>query len=167
MKTKFTLPAKEFSFAGFDFPKNVFTLPSGNMEQRIARMKQRFTGPYYHAPKPNNSDGVGFYLADVGMPATRWQWADEVEDVRIGHTGWFCDTHQDCKIRGIVFRLPNNRGFLAGCSMGEHMSSNIDGKLYDSATDAARAADGIAEWQAEREREYQEAIEQEDNEGGE
>jgi hypothetical protein len=41
--------------------------------------------------------------------------------------------------------------------MGEGMSSAVDGSIYDTPEDAAHAADSMAEYAAEREREYQEA----------
>lgn len=40
--------------------------------------------------------------------------------------------------------------------MGEGMASEIDADLYDDITDAAQAADSLAENAADREREYQE-----------
>jgi predicted GNAT superfamily acetyltransferase len=66
-----------------------------------------------------------------------------VDGVRIDHTGWFCDEY-GTKIRGIVVALPHGR-FLAGWSMGEGMASTVDADLYDTAEDAAYAADSMAE----------------------
>jgi len=150
----------EFRFAGFDFPKYVFTLPTGPFKKRIERMKNSGVGAYYHAPTPNQHKGVGFYLDSDGMPGLRWKWCDEVEDVRINHTGWFCDEYQDGKLRGIVMRLPKGKGFLAGWSMGEGMSSSVDCDIIDNEIDAARTADSLAENAAEREREYQDEQEE-------
>ena len=145
-----------FNFAGFRFPKFVFTLPRGSFKKRIEHMRKPICGAYYHAPKPitgGPNQGAGFYLDSDGMPGLRWQWCDDIcRDIR--HTGWFCDDFQDSKIRGIVMRLPHGRGFLAGWSMGEGMASEIDGYIYADAIDAARAADSMAETVAENEREY-------------
>lgn len=150
---------KEFSFAGFDFPKHVFSLPTGKLNPK----QKRYTPGYYHKPTPNNTDGIGFYLSDSeGMGfALRWKWCDDVAD-NINHTGWFCDEYQDSKIRGIVLRLPKNRGFLAGWSMGEGMASELDYTIFDDEIVAAYAADRMAEHAAEREREYQESQNQDE-----
>lgn len=147
----------QFTFAGFTFPKYVWTLPNGSFAQRLARSKNRVTGPYYHAPKPNSNGGIGFYLDNHGMPGLRWQWADECEDVRIDHSGWFTDEYGDSEtIRGLVMRLPKGRGFLAGWSMGEGMASEIDSYVYETEKDAAYAANSMAESAADHQREHNE-----------
>lgn len=155
MKTLLSTLKPEFTFAGFTFPKHVWTLPRGNMAKRLAARKPVVCGDYYHAPKPNCNAGIGFYLASDGAPALRWQWADDV--VRLQHQGWFCDEYQDSIIRGVVFRLPHGRGFLAGWSMGEGMASELDLFVYGDEESAAYAADSMAERVAEAEREYQAA----------
>lgn len=146
----------EFSFAGFAFPKWVWSLPKGSKAKRLKAAKNPVCGPCYHAPKPGGGKGVSFYLESEGSLALRWQWADEVSGVRIGHTGWYSDEHGDSeKIRGLVFRLPKSRGFLAGWSMGEGMASALECDIYETEREAARAADSLAENVADREREYQ------------
>jgi hypothetical protein len=146
----------EFTFAGFTFPRYVATLPTGTMKARVSQRKPPMTGDYYHAPTPNNRAGIGFYLSDSdGCPfSLRHQWCDEVHGAYIDHRGWFADDYQDTKYRGIVFRLPHGRGFLAGYSMGENMLSSVDFYVYRDAVDAAYAADALAEQAADREREY-------------
>lgn len=143
-----------FEWASFTFPKYVFTLPTGPMAKRLSRAKDQCTGPYFHAPTPNQTDGKGFYLASDGMPGLRWTWADDV--ISLGHRGWYCDEFQDSTIRGVVFRLPRGRGFLAGWSMGESMASAMSYTIHDTAKEAARAADEEARIAAEREREHEE-----------
>lgn len=146
-----------FTFAGFNFPRNVAILPKGSLQSRLAKRKNRCTGPYYAAPTPNQP-GAFFYLDSDFMPGLRWQWADEVEGARITHTGWWSDPHGDGdRIRGIVFRLPKGRGFLAGWSMGESMASELSTRIYADEVAAAYAADSDAESTAESEREYQSA----------
>jgi hypothetical protein len=145
---KFQLPDVEFKFAGFNFPKFVFTLPKGNFKKRIDHMKNPSCGPYYHKPTINQKESLGFYLDSDGMPKLRWKWCDEVADVTIEHCGFNCDQYGDSLIRGFVMRLPNNRGFLAGASMGEGMSSSVDYYIYSTEKDAAYGADSIAEYQA-------------------
>ena len=150
-----------FSFAGFEFPKYLWDLPKGPFGKRIKQRKPVVCGAYYCAPTPQGRDGSkGFYLDSDGMPDLRWQWCDNIANIR--HTGWFCDNFQDTKIRGIVMQLPRGRGFLAGWSMGESMVSEIEYQIYDDAVDAAWAADSIAECVAEREREYRESEETEE-----
>lgn len=152
---------KEFSFAGFSWPKYVWTLPRGSLAKRREKAKEpRIVGPYYHAPKPNtrNDGAIGFYLNDAGQPFARWLYADDVRGAHIDHNGWYCDGHQHQTMRGIVAQLPHGR-FMAGWTMGEGMSSAIFPEVYDDVIEAARIADEHARVAAEREREYQEAEE--------
>jgi hypothetical protein len=147
---------RELAFAGFAFPKYVWTLPQGPLSKRLERAKVASTGPYYHSPKPNQCGALGFYLDSDGAPGLRWRYCDDIAR-SIGHTGWFTDEYGDSEtIRGIVMRLPANRGFLAGWTMGEGMASAIDADIYDDETAAAYAADSMAEHVAEREREFTE-----------
>lgn len=161
MKTVLSALKPEFTFAGFTFPKHVWTLPRGNMVKRLAARKPVVCGDYCHAPKPvsGRHPGKGFYLDSDGMPGLRWQWADDVVSLR--HRGWFCDSHCEETIRGVVLRLPHGRGFLAGWSMGEGMASECDGFIYADEESAAYAADSMAERAAEAEREYQAAQDEE------
>jgi hypothetical protein len=152
MQTVLSKLTPEFSFAGFSFPKHVWTLDHMPVAKRLQRRAPVVCGAYYHCPTPNQNAGVGFYLDSDGQPFTRWVWCDEVVSLR--HTGWFCDEYQGQKIRGIVVRLPHGR-FLAGWSMGENMASSVDAEVYTCERDAAYAADGLAESAADAEREYQ------------
>lgn len=163
MKTLFSifpLQPAQFSFASFTWPRYVATLPKGSKDKRLERYKRPICGPYYHAPRPENAGkGPGFYLGDDSAPfLLRWQYCDEVA-TSIRHTGWFADEYQDDKFRGLVFRLPRGRGFLAGWTMGEGMSSAVDGCIYDDELSAALAADSMAEKAADDEREAREAEE--------
>lgn len=150
--TRFTLPAPEFSWAGFSFPKWLFTLPKGSMAKRLERSRNECCGPCYHCPNPDKAGtGAGFYLQSDGMPGLRWQWADDCRS-SIQHTGWYTQPDGDGdKIRGIVFRLPKSRGFLAGWSMGEGMASTLDCTIYPDERSAALAADSMAQHAAELE----------------
>ena len=60
-------------------------------------------------------------------------------------------------------RLPHNRGFLAGWSMGEGMISEIEYAIYDDEREAAKVADSLAEETAEKEREFQESQEEDED----
>lgn len=145
----------QFNFAGFSWPRYVANMAT---LQTLHKKKEqrRYTGGYYHAPKPNAS-GKGFYLDSDNQPFTRWRWCDDVAQ-SIRHAGWFCDEHGDgSKIRGLVVYLPHGR-FMAGWSMGEGMASSVEEDIYDDETSAAYTADSMAENAAEKEREYQEGV---------
>ncbi len=117
-----------FSFAGFQWPRFVAMLPRGDVESRLARHKSPVTGPYYHAPRPierGEHHETFFYLESDFSPGLRWQYCDDVAS-SIDHFGWFTDEYGDGEtIRGIVARLPKNRGFIAGWTMGEGMASGL------------------------------------------
>lgn len=169
----FPLPFAEFYFASFVWPRYLATLPRGSKAKRLEQYKRPVCGLYMHAPKPENAGkGTGFYHESSCSPfRLRWEYCDEVSGARIRHTGWYADEFQDTKIRGLVFRLPRSRGFLAGWTMGESMASGMDCDIYETELEAARAADSLAESVANKEREYQEAesakFEQEEREARE
>ena len=148
------------TFAGFEFPQTIAILTRGPLSKRLEEYKRthgkRVCGPYFRTQPAENQKGMSFYLDSDFMPDMRWTWADEVDGTHIRHTGWFADDFQDQTIRGIVFRLPAGRGFLAGWSMGKGMASGLDYDVWDNEADAAREADRMAERTAEAEREYQE-----------
>lgn len=136
----------EFTFAGFTFPRYVATLAIGPAALRRQRDTRKVCGGYYHAPRPNDNSGRGFYLGDAGQPCKRWEWASDTE--------WYCDEFGDQTMRGIILRLPHGR-FLAGYSMGEGMSSAVSATVYTDEGEARAAADEEARCVAESEREYQ------------
>lgn len=150
------------TFAGFSFPQEIPILPRAPLVKRLAEFKvnhgNRVCGPYFRTQPSVNAKGMSFYLGSDFMPDMRWEWCDEVEGSRVRHTGWFCDDFQDQKIRGLVFRLPHSRGFLAGWSLGEGMASGLEYEIYDYEIEASRAADSLAENIAEAERERNEYI---------
>ena len=139
------------------FPeKQFFWFPCPMNQLKKRRGKNRTCGPYYTTREliTGAHPDWSFYLESDFAPGLRWQWCDDVTP-RIDHSGWFTDEYGDGdKIRGIVFRLPSSLGFLAGWSMGIDMASEIDCTIYEDETDAAYAADSMAEDAAEREREY-------------
>lgn len=116
-------------------------------------------GGYLSSDESEVSEGSGVRLRVVG-------WADHIVPMR--HKGWFTDDHGDGETaRGLVLRLPNGRGFLAGWSMGAGMCASFAGDIYDCERDAAYAADEEARCAAEQEREYQAAEERAERERGE
>jgi len=129
-------------------------------------------------PTYNYGDGLGTGRTP-DRPFRFVGFADEV--VRLNHTGWFADEHGDTIYRGVVFQLPARGGntiYLAGAEWGESSRKGFDTgggwieigprDMYESKEDAAHAANSIAEYAAEAEREYQEAerarIEEEEEE---
>lgn len=138
----------EFSFAGFTWPRYVATLAQGPAALRRQRGIRKVCGGYFHAPRPNDSSGRGFYLGDAGQPAPRWGFTD---------AEYYCDRDCHDTIRGIILRLPHGR-FLAGYSRGEGMASGVDGTVYTDEDEARYAADEEARIAAERQREYEEQL---------
>lgn len=91
-------------------------------------------------------------------------FADEQGLRSIDHKGWFVDDLQSDVYRGQVFQLPAHKGkerFLAAFADPYNDAAYIDfSTVYDCAEDAARAADSMAEYTAEEERNYSEAYHQ-------
>jgi len=128
------------TFAGFEFPQEIPILPRAPLAKRLAEYKlthgKRVCGPYFRTEPSPNPSGMSFYLDSDFQPGLRWEWADEIDGARIQHRGWYSDEYGDAeKIRGLVFRLPHGRGFLAGWSMGEGMAS---GKYREPGSGALR-----------------------------
>lgn len=126
----------------------------------------------YGACKPDvtygrrNAAGEGFVENTEGN--LRTVFADEVEGIRLNHTGWWCDEFQDRKLRGVVVRLSHGRCFPAyresdnGGLMVDWSDCHLEdrsriGGARGCLIEAARAADSFAEHAAEKEREYNEA----------
>lgn len=127
------------------------------LQKRLEARKH--TGAYYmQSPTAGKDEYRSFYLDSDFMPTLRHRTADEI--LTLSHTGWFCDDMQLQTIYGLVFRLPHERGFLAGWSMGEGMASTLDTTIYDDEEAAAYIADSMAENAAENEREYQQQSEE-------
>lgn len=149
--------------------------------------KGQFYGPRGGAGQPFDSEGTRLrWLEDTAAAGFRFcGWSDEIaretgHGRSIEHTGWFSragDWSGD-KLRGGVWQLPARDGsarYVPGYAefegkgetnpgsaalalwemeRGERGDERDDSALWE----AARAADGIAEAQAERERDYSEAM---------
>lgn len=118
-------------------------------------------------PTYNYGEGLG---GRTTRPFRFVGFADEVEGVRIDHTGWHGDADGYNLFRGVVFQIPARGGnpqYLAGCEWGKSTRKGFDsgggwieigrGDIYESAKDAAYAADDIARYAAEEAREEDEA----------
>jgi hypothetical protein len=148
------------AFAGFPVPRKLARWKPLNRSARGPRRAK--DSPWCFAyritpPEAGKAEGASFYHESEFMPGLRWQWCDKVEGIRIRHEGWFMSPDGDGDtIRGIVFRLPRSRGFLAGWSMGKGMAGRVLREVFATERQAAYAADREAESVAEAEREREE-----------
>ena len=84
---------EKFTFAGFQWPRQVARIACGPTALREKWAARKTCGEYIHAPHPNNAHPRGFYLDSDGQPFTRWRWCDDV--IRINHRGWFYNEHRE------------------------------------------------------------------------
>ena len=100
----------------------------------------------------NGADGskIPVWYSHKGPNFRSEKFADEVS--RIDHTGWFTNTDQSEKARGIVARLTHGR-FIAGYHCDSNDERTYFPEIFDDEEDAARAADSHAESFAEMARE--------------
>lgn len=73
----------------------------------------------------------------------------------IEHDGWFTDDQMDNTLRPRVWRLTHGR-MVAGYDASAWDTVRLDRVVYDDEREAWRAADAMAEHDAERERDYSE-----------
>lgn len=125
---------------------------------------RRYCGPYRWAPAKPGS-GRGFYSGpsalDMDARGSSFRLRiedanDHIRDRRNQIRGYYCDSDCIDTLQPIIARLPRGRGFLAGWTMGAGMCASLEGDIYPDAESAAGAAHDVAEYAAEREREYQE-----------
>src|SRR5262245_61718619 len=107
---------------------------------------------------PPSDDGYR-WIENIGTAWRKIGFADDLAH-SIQHTGWFTDdTFQDETFRGIVYRLPSHNGkpvYFVGYAdpwNDDAARGEIRTDLDDN-TDAAHAADHVAEICAETAREY-------------
>ena len=134
-----------------------------------ARLASRkYCGPYRWAPAAPGT-GRGFYSGSSALDMDshgssfrlRLEDAnDHIRDRRNQIRGYYCDSDCTDTLQPIIARLPRGRGFLAGWTMGARMCASLEGYIYPDAESAASAAHCVAEYAAEREREYQEELEE-------
>lgn len=108
---------------------------------------------------PRHTDGT-VHDSNFGGHGLRFVGASHSILSRLRHRGWYTDSFQSESCFGIVYRLPNGRGFLAGYT--DPWNSNKDGSgphsldwtcSYATPEEAARAGDSMAERYAEECRE--------------
>lgn len=120
----------EFNFAGFAWPRYVADMAIGKQSIKRKFEGRKVCGGYYHAPKPNNNNGKGFYLDDAGQPFTRYELTEE---------GFAGDSDGFATVNGIVAKLPHGR-FLAGCTEGVGMWADVESIIYTNEEEARQAA---------------------------
>jgi hypothetical protein len=134
---------EQFNFASFSFPRHIPRLVATGGSKRATRIDTA----YYHAPAPDSREGASFYFDSDFAPGLRVEHSAETR----GENAF-----------GIVYRLPRNRGFLAGWALGTNMSAWVDHSIYGSARDAIRAANDAASEinQKMRDEEYLQCLEE-------
>jgi len=107
----------------------------------------------------NGKAVIQYWYCKASVPFRLVGYADEL--IRsIDHQGWYGDSFQDRTLRGIVFQLPARNGqtqYLYGYEESDSGSIVLYRDIETDESDAARSADGRAEWVAEESREYDEA----------
>lgn len=126
---------------------------------------RKVCGPYIWIPTPAPSGGRGFYQSSKGLfmdprGSTLDLRLEDANDFLRGSRlaqigGYYCDNFQSDTLQPIIARLPHGRGFLAGWTMGRGMCASLDGYIWESTEEAARAAHDEAERAAERQREFE------------
>ncbi len=129
---------------------------------------RKSAGPYRWRPTPTGK-GRGFYCAQTGGGLVMDRAGSSLElrleeaNAHLGHTrlaftdGYFCDLDGGDTLQPIIARLPKDRGFLPGWTMGAGMCGSLGSHAYSEAADAAYAAHQMAESDADASREAAEA----------
>jgi hypothetical protein len=142
-----------------------------SLRSRLALRQKDTAGNFKNYPQ-----AVGGIWTREGKPDARWKDGTIFSDnlgghslrlvgradkiVRLNHTGWYTDSFQDSSTFGLVFRLPNGRGFLAAysdpwnCDKDGEGPHSLEPESYPTEEEAARRADRLAERYAEFCREY-------------
>lgn len=113
----------------------------------------RRTSPYASDEPRRDKDKI--YIEHFESLGPRWV-KDAHEVARLGHTGWYTDDFQGSTLIGVVlnFSRKDRFCFLAGTRHSDWDGVTVDSYIHDDEKDAARAADSMAQYDAE---EYQEA----------
>lgn len=123
---------------------------SPSLAQRLEMRKA--CGPYMWrvGPAGERQDGRGYYAADDdGTPSAHdssfaLRACERPARYRSWHTG------EMTEFFAVVLRLPRERGFLAGWTMGKGMASSVDFYIHSDELEAWRDADMQARHACER-----------------
>ncbi len=90
---------------------------------------------------------------DIGSdfsPAPRWWFVNDSTNYSyiIQHRGWVCDEDGEEVLKGVVFRLPSSKGFLAGWAL-EDGCAVVEKTLYANEYQALIHADYLAKRESE------------------
>jgi hypothetical protein len=144
------------------------TVKLWDLNKPISQRHHKHVGPYQmnQPPMPGNigwkqtvGGGIGGYLSSNSLSEgsgvrIRIKMAADIVSRR--GTQWAYNEFSEC-YEAIVGILPSGRGFLAGATMGDGMSTFLETDcIYETERDAAMASKSVAEYAAERRREYEE-----------
>lgn len=143
-------------FAGFTFPKPLWTMPRPTKVLKTVRSKtpSRIFRSHIRAEDKEN---VSHYFGGDGSIQLRQDWVDDIKIPGRGgidHYGWYSDIFQEETYRGIVFYLPHGR-LLIGYGV-EDLWYVISRKVFTDLYEARTAADELARVKAEESWEYSE-----------
>lgn len=119
----------------------------------------KLNGTNKSAPKLhfNASDGSRVVNVNLGSntPSSRWWFINDSANYSyiIQHNGWNYGSNADNVIKGLVFRLPGSKGFLAGWAL-ENGQGGVEKTLFGNEYQAVIHADYLAKKEAEASRKY-------------
>jgi hypothetical protein len=153
------------------------TVKLWDLSKPVKQRHHKQVGPYYmnQPAMPGTKGweqtvggGIGGYLKNDSLSegsACRIRVKMAADIVNRRGTQWAFNEFSEC-YEAIVGILPSGRGFLAGATMGDGMSTFLEtDQIYDNEKDAAMASKSVAESAANAQREYEERQRIEDEAG--
>lgn len=136
-----------------------------NRAERLRDLREKFGRKTPRARIEYNPECNGSKLRWVENIAEglRVTAAHDVDEIRLGHKGWYCDSFESDTIHGLVIQLPTREKgcprYLAGYSDAWNDGCGVVdfSDNFDTPSDAAHAADSMAQNAAEKMRWYDEA----------
>lgn len=108
----------------------------------------------------NGGTRIQYWEHRADVPFRFTGYCDEIRR-SIGHTGWYCDEHQERALRGVVYQIPARNGvpqYLSGYQESDNDSVVLYLDSFEAEpAEAAHHADEHARICAESEREYSES----------
>ena len=129
-----------------------------NARQDVAKGKNRYVPGPTECGKPFAAYGeTGMrWVENAGRIMRKVGFADDIINLR--HKGWYADDNCDETIRGVVYQLPTRNGKLQfAYGYADPINDGaacLSFDLIDDKDTAAHWADGIAEREAEEQRDY-------------
>ena len=92
-----------------------------------------------------------FVLLNPDTPPYPWQRSNEVAGFENASQHYASEPPEDCtQVRGLIFSLTDNGGFLAGWSCGGMDLSGVSDYVHSSLVEVEKTAEHIAKEQAEK-----------------